>query len=159
MKELNFYERSNVAKNEVSKALLLKMHKKQSNLCLAADFTKLDDLIKVYFFIWNSIILFNKFNKLLIVLKAADELGPYICILKTHVDIIEDFEPVKFKELLNIAVKHDFLIFEDRKFADIGNTVKSQFHGGIYQISSWADIFNAHPIAGPDSIKALKVNN
>jgi len=51
---------------------------------------------------------------------VLDTVGPYVCLIKTHIDILEDFTHEVIEKMQELSTKHDFLIFEDRKFADIG---------------------------------------
>ena len=106
---------------------------KKTNLCVSADLTKAEDIIEL-----------------------AKEVGPYISVLKTHVDIINNFSSHFINTLRSIADDLGFLLFEDRKFADIGNTVYLQASGGIFKIASWADFINAHALPGPGIIEGLK---
>ena len=122
-----------ISKNPTAQKLFQLMEAKQTNLAVAADVTIAEDLFNL-----------------------ADTIGPEICILKTHIDILYNYDHSIPQKLRELAEKHQFLLFEDRKFADIGNTVKHQYRDGIYHISSWADIVNAHTLPGPGIIEGLK---
>lgn len=89
-------------------------------------------------------------------LKLAEEVGDHICVLKTHADSIDDFGERTIRGLKEISRRKKFLIFEDRKFADIGNTVTAQYARGPLRIADWAHIVNAHVISGPAIITSLK---
>lgn len=109
------------------------MEKKQSNICLAADLKSMSELLRI-----------------------ADLVGKEIIILKTHVDSYSDFDQNKLAKLHTLAKKHQFILFEDRKFMDIGNTVKMQYTGGIFQIAKWSNLTNATIAGGPDILNALR---
>lgn len=95
--QLSYRARIPYCRVQLAKELLSLMEEKKSNLCISADVTSSAELVAL-----------------------ADTLGPYMCLLKTHVDILVDFEPSVVVRLQELATKHRFLIFEDRKFADIG---------------------------------------
>ncbi len=109
------------------------MQKKQTNLAVAADVRTQKELLDL-----------------------VDQIGSEICILKTHMDIIDDFDWSLIKQLKIRAQRYNFLICEDRKFADIGSTVQAQYMGGVHRIADWADIIIVHAIAGEPIIDALK---
>lgn len=88
-------------------------------------------------------------------LSLAEKVGPYIVALKLHIDIISDFTPALIDSLKKVARDNDFLLFEDRKYADIGNTQELQFKQGIYKTAEWADMITVHPIAGELSLKVF----
>src|SRR5690606_26152775 len=89
-------------------------------------------------------------------LKLAQDVGEHVVALKVHTDIIKDFSLELIAQLKEIAKEKEFLLFEDRKFADIGNTQELQFKEGIYKIASWADMITSHVIAGEESLKVFE---
>jgi orotidine-5'-phosphate decarboxylase len=76
-------------------------------------------------------------------------------MVKTHVDIIKDFNGSFVPRLKALAERHDFLIFEDRKFADIGSTVRKQYQSGVYKIADWSEYVTVHMIAGEAILDGL----
>ena len=86
--------------------------------------------------------------------KTVESIGPYIACLKLHVDIVEDWTSQGWVDVCDLARELDVLIWEDRKFADIGRVSRQQM-GGVVDIRSWADIVTAHLISGPDIVDGL----
>lgn len=128
-----YHQRAQLTTNPTAKKLFELMDKKQTNLCVAADLTDWDELVNL-----------------------IEKIGSAICVLKTHIDIITNLPDDFINQLNELKKKFDFLIFEDRKFADIGNTVKLQYAEGIYRIVDWADMVNAHIVPGPGIIEGLR---
>lgn len=121
------------AVHPMAKRLAKIVQKKKTNLCCSADVKTTDELLQL-----------------------ADSVGPNICMLKTHTDNLCDFSPEAIETLKGLAEKHNFLIFEDRKFADIGHIVMQQFTAAPLCIADWADVVTVHVVAGSSSIEALK---
>lgn len=129
-----YLDRAAKHSSPVAARLLRLMDEKKSNLCASVDVSTTAEFLSL-----------------------IEKLGPYICLVKTHIDIIDDFSyEGTIEPLLALAKKHNFMVFEDRKFADIGNTVKKQYSGGVYQIAKWADITNAHGVTGAGIVRGLK---
>lgn len=134
MTSKTYSQRAAVHPSVVAKKLLNLMDQKKTNLCASVDLTKTADILAL-----------------------IEKVGPNICLVKTHMDIVDDFSyEGTVVPLLKLAKKYNFMIFEDRKFADIGNTVKLQYQGGVYKVAKWADITNAHGVTGPGIVKGLK---
>ena len=130
---MTLLDRKAAAQNKAAQNLYQLMTEKKSNLALSLDVPQK-----------------HKF------LEILERTAEHIVILKTHIDIIQDFDAKFINQILVLKEKHKFLIFEDRKFADIGNTVKLQYTRGVYKIIEWADIVNAHIFPGPGVIEGLR---
>lgn len=118
--------------SEIARKYMEVSARKQSLVCLAADRNTMSGLFEL-----------------------LEEVGPYIAALKTHVDLVDDWSAEKWKVFCTAAKEADLLIFEDRKFADIGKISRSQM-AGIYDIRSWSDLVTSHLISGPDVVDGLQ---
>lgn len=133
-KRLSYEAKLEICDHSVAQKLLQIAIDKKSNLIVSADVTSTQELLEL-----------------------AEKVGPQIVALKTHIDILLDFDHDKtILPLKDIAAKYNFLLMEDRKFADIGNTQELQFAYGTYKISQWADLVTAQVIAGYESLDCFR---
>ncbi len=133
-KRLSYEQKLDICDHSVAQKLLEIAIEKKSNLIVSADVTSTQELLAL-----------------------AEKVGPQIVALKTHMDIISDFDSDEtILPLKDLATKYNFLLMEDRKFADIGNTQELQFAYGTYKISQWADFVTAQVIAGYESLDCFR---
>ena len=125
-------ERWSNSTSDIARKYMEVAARKQSLVCLAADRNTMAGLFDL-----------------------IEEVGPYIAALKTHVDLVDDWTSDSWSKFCKAAAEADLLIFEDRKFADIGKISRSQM-AGIYDIRSWADLVTSHLISGPDVVDGLQ---
>ena len=106
--------------------------KKKSNICLAADVGSMEELLDL-----------------------IEKVGDKIAVLKLHADIISDFHSNFYTNctlLRQLKDRYNFIIWEDRKLADIGSIMQKQ----VNIIKNWADIVSMHPIAGLKSVESIE---
>nr|P09463.1 RecName: Full=Orotidine 5'-phosphate decarboxylase; AltName: Full=OMP decarboxylase; Short=OMPDCase; Short=OMPdecase; AltName: Full=Uridine 5'-monophosphate synthase; Short=UMP synthase [Penicillium chrysogenum]CAA30835.1 pyrG polypeptide [Penicillium chrysogenum] len=133
--QLTYTARAQSHPNPLARKLFQVAEEKKSNVTVSADVTTTKELLDLA--------------------DPSTGLGPYIAVIKTHIDILSDFSQETIDGLNALAQKHNFLIFEDRKFIDIGNTVQKQYHNGTLRISEWAHIINCSILPGEGIVEAL----
>ena len=119
-------------KNLAGKRLIDCAKSKKSNIIFSADVIRSEELISI-----------------------LEKIGKYICCAKLHSDSIIDFNDNTVSLLLSLAKKHNFLLMEDRKLADIGSTMEKQLIFGSNKILKWADLITVHGLPGSESILHL----
>ena len=125
-------ERWRSAASPIAKRYMEVAASKRSLVCLAADRTTMTGLFEL-----------------------LEAVAPHVAALKTHVDLVDDWSPAEWTRFCEAAHEAGLLIFEDRKFADIGKISRAQM-SGIYNVRSWSDLVTAHLISGPDVVDGLQ---
>lgn len=80
---LRYEERAALAQNAMGRSLLELMARKRTNLSVAVDVDTVEEMLDI-----------------------ADKVGPYVCVLKTHVDVFDSWSPSIADKLTALAAKH-----------------------------------------------------
>jgi uridine monophosphate synthetase len=127
--KMDFGKRLELTRQSIAGRILECILAKKSNLCVAVDVRSSGELLSL-----------------------AKKLAPHVCCIKTHVDAVDDWSKESAAALVKIASEGNFLLFEDRKFADIGHTVALQYS----KVAEWADFVTAHGLPGKGLIDGLE---
>lgn len=99
-------------------------------MCFAADLV--DDLPRLWSIITN--------------------IGKNLVICKIHMDIVPVKDRHEFKtKIMELSIKYNFLVMEDRKFNDISQIVQKQYK----QFENWVDMVTVHSLVASEVIQLL----
>lgn len=115
-------------KNDITKYLLQSISEsKKSKLIFSADISNCQKIIEI-----------------------IKKIGKHIVACKIHSDMIDNFETY-IPELIELSIKHNFLIMEDRKFNDISYIVNMQYK----KFRNWVDLVTVHSLVTNDVLSVL----
>lgn len=115
-------------KNDITKYLLQSISEsKKSKLIFSADISNCQKIIEI-----------------------IEKIGKHIVACKIHSDMIDNFETY-IPELIELSIKHNFLIMEDRKFNDISYIVNMQYK----KFRNWVDLVTVHSLVTNDVLSVL----
>ena len=86
---------------------------------------------------------------------GLDKYASKLSILKIHIDTFPDYSHENILKLQEYKTKYGFMIWEDRKFADIGHIMKQQVKNSIYNYLDWVDLFTIHGLVGSESVGSV----
>ncbi len=130
---LSYAQRIPLFNNKSAKRLLGIMEDKKSNLVFAPNSQSVKALLGL--------------------IKQVHE---SICVLKIHIDLLEDLSPDTPHQLREIADRYNFLLFEGHTFADNIAIADQLYSKGLFKIADWAHIIHTHSFPGPGLITALQ---
>ena len=115
-------------KNDITKYLLQSISEsKRSKLIFSADISNCQKIIEI-----------------------IEKIGKHIVACKIHSDMIDNFETY-IPKLIELSIKHNFLIMEDRKFNDISYIVNMQYK----KFRNWVDLVTVHSLVTNDVLSVL----
>lgn len=128
---------SRIAKalNTNTRQLFEWMFLKRTNVCWSADVDTADELLTIF-----------------------AQIAPHIALIKVHFDAVSGLDPTDIGRLFHIAYENKVMVMGDRKFADIGSTVRKQLqhHPACSDdISVTMHCCTVHALSGPGPISEL----
>jgi len=119
-------------KNQITKKLFNLINMKKTNLVVSLDMDNTETLFSI-----------------------LDLIGDHICAVKIHFDVFISLHEDFLAKLNEIKLKKNFMVIEDRKFADIPFISLKQ----LDFVQEFADIVTVHGICGESLIKEMNKRN